>query len=83
MGAGEHNRVDAVPARRIEHRLGGRADVVDLNHPAAELGLGQLDQLGRSVADDRAVGGKLRGQVVDIGLENRCFGAEDADHAAL
>ena len=35
---------------------------------AGELGLGQLDQLGRAVADDRAVGGELRGEVVDIGL---------------
>ena len=50
---------------------------------AGELGLGELDQLGRAVADDRAVGGELRGEVVDIGLAHGRFGAEHADHAAL
>ena len=56
---------------------------VDADRLAGELGLGQLDQLGRAVADDRAVGGELRGEVVDIGLADRRLGAEHADHAAL
>ena len=46
---------------------------------AAELGLGEFDQLGRAVADDRAVRGEPRGEVVDIGLAHGRFGAEHAD----
>ena len=55
---------------------------VDADVLAGELGLGELDQLGRAVADDRAVGGELGGEIVDIGLANGRFGAEHADHPA-
>ena len=83
VGAGEDDGVDPLAAGRVEHRLRRRASTAStLTSLAGELGLGELDQLGRAVADDRAVGGEFRGEVVDIGLAHGRFGAEHADDAA-
>ena len=74
--------IDPVAAGLAEHGFGGRTDRLDGDFLAGELGLGQFDQLGRSVADDRAVRRELRGKIIDIGLAYRRLGAEDADHSA-
>ena len=71
MGAGEDDDVDIGAALRVEHWLRRCADRLDTDLFAGELGLGQLDQLGRAMADDGAVGGEAGGEVVDIGLAHR------------
>src|SRR6185295_20250296 len=76
MGAGKDNGVDSRAIGRLEHWLRPVLNGVDPDRLPGELGFGQLDQLGGAVADDRAVAGELRGEVVDIGLAHRCLGAE-------
>ena len=71
------------PLGGVEHRLGRGADGVDRDVLAGELRLGEIDQLGRAVADDRAVGRELGCEIVDIGLADGRLRAEHADHAGL
>ena len=68
MCARENDGVDPVASGCVEHRLGGGTDCVQSDLLSGELGLGQLDQFGRAVADDGAVGSELRGEVIDVGL---------------
>ena len=65
VSAGENDGVDPVASIGVEHRLHRRTDSIDGDLVAGELRLGELDQLGRSEADERAIGRELRGEVVD------------------
>ena len=53
MGAGEHDRVDPLAARLAEQAVEDAGIGGGIGRLAAQLGLGQLDQLGRAVADER------------------------------
>ena len=57
MGAGED---DGVEVRGFGEWADGRRDRFGADTLAGELGLGELDQLGRAVADDGAVGRRMR-----------------------
>ena len=48
-----------------------------------KLGLGELDEFGRAVADERAVCRESGRKIVDIRLANRGLGAEHADDPAF
>ena len=82
VGAGKDHCIDPFTVRAREQRRGGGADLFGGNQLASELGFGQRDELGRSVADDNAVVGEARGEVVDIGLAHRRFGPENGDDSA-
>ena len=78
MGAGEDDDVDPV-ASWLEHWLpAARTASTPISSPAS-LASASIDQLGRAVADDGAVGGEAGGEVVDIGLAHRGLGPEHAD----
>ncbi len=83
MRAGIDDHVDPVPARLVEQAGQDRPVAVGRRILAAQLGLGELDQLGRSMPQHQAIAGEARGQIVDIGLAHRRIGAEHADRARL
>jgi hypothetical protein len=57
--AGEHDRVHGIAAGLLEKVGECGFDGGGLDRVAAQLSLGQLHQLGRTVPQDRAVGGEL------------------------
>jgi hypothetical protein len=79
VGAGEDHRVHPFGAGLGEQGPGGAADFVTETRVSGELGLGQIDQLGRAVADDGAMAREPGGEIVDIGLADRRLGAEHSD----
>src|SRR5690348_11540603 len=50
--AGEHDCVDTIALRSVEHRLRSCLDFLDADVLASKLGLGELDQLRRAMAND-------------------------------
>jgi len=71
VSAGQNANIDAIAVGSIEHRLSGSSNCIRANLLARELCLGEIDQLGGALADNRSVGSKLRREIVDVGRADR------------